>query len=135
MFLHLPVSHSVHRGSLYDVTSCLAAWSHIPSEGVSVLCPMFLGGGGGRSVSRRGPYPGVSVQKGSLFRGVSVQGIAIARTLRSEKRAVRILLYMNSSLLENECLVLCTVGGASGQNNTVKKCSFIWLDILKGDYC
>ena len=29
-------------GSLYDVTSCLAAWSHVPSGGVSVSGPMFL---------------------------------------------------------------------------------------------
>ena len=29
------VCYSVHRdgGSLYDVTSCLAVWSHVPSEG------------------------------------------------------------------------------------------------------
>ena len=32
------VSHSVHVGSLYDVTSCLAAWSRVPfgGRGVSV---------------------------------------------------------------------------------------------------
>ena len=45
MFSEAPVSHSVHGGSLYDVTSCLAAWSfwrgpcawfHVPSGG---LCP------------------------------------------------------------------------------------------------
>ena len=48
MFLHLSVSHSVNmgEGSLYDVTSCLAAWSHIPSGGrVSVSGSMFLPGG------------------------------------------------------------------------------------------
>ena len=33
------------RGSLYDVTSCLAAWYHVPSMGVSVSGPMFLLGG------------------------------------------------------------------------------------------
>ena len=42
LFLHLSVSHSVHRGggggSLYGVTSCLATWSHVPSRG-------FLSGG------------------------------------------------------------------------------------------
>ena len=31
-------------GSLYAVTSCLAAWSHAPSRGVSVPGPMFLQG-------------------------------------------------------------------------------------------
>ena len=48
MFLHLSVSHSVNRGegSPYDVTSCLAAWSNIPSGGrVSVSGSMFLAGG------------------------------------------------------------------------------------------
>ena len=36
MCLHLSVSHSVHRGkgSLYNVTSCLAAWPHVPSGGL-----------------------------------------------------------------------------------------------------
>ena len=38
--------HSVQGGSLYDVTSCLAAWSHVPSGG---------------SLSR-----GASVQEGGL---------------------------------------------------------------------
>ena len=31
--------------SLYDVTSCLAVWSHVPSRLVSVPSPMFLLGG------------------------------------------------------------------------------------------
>ena len=35
MFLHLSVSHSVHRWSLYYVNSCQAAWSHVP---YGVLC-------------------------------------------------------------------------------------------------
>ena len=30
------VCHSVHKGSLYDVTSCLTTWSHVPSGGFSV---------------------------------------------------------------------------------------------------
>ena len=49
-------------GSLYDVISCLAAWSHVPSGGISVYGPMFLLG-----VSISGPMflPGVSVQEGS----------------------------------------------------------------------
>ena len=52
MFLHLSVILFTN-GSLYDVTSCLAAWSHVPleeslclvhvpSSGVSVPGPMFL---------------------------------------------------------------------------------------------
>ena len=31
-------------GSLYDVTSCLTPWSHIPRGGVTVFGPMFLSG-------------------------------------------------------------------------------------------
>ena len=34
MFLHLSVSHSVDRRSLYDVTSCPA---RVPSEGASLF--------------------------------------------------------------------------------------------------
>ena len=52
-------------GSLYDVISCLAAWSHVPSGGVSVSGQMFLIGG----VSVRG-----SLSRGSLSKGISVQG-------------------------------------------------------------
>ena len=48
------VSQSVHRGSLYDVTSCLAAWSYVLSEGEGV----FLWEG----VSGRG-----SLWKGDLY--------------------------------------------------------------------
>ena len=34
------------RWSMYDVTSCLAVWSHVPSWwGVSISGPMFLPGG------------------------------------------------------------------------------------------
>ena len=36
IFSQACVSHSVHRGegSLYDVTSCLTAWSYVPSGGL-----------------------------------------------------------------------------------------------------
>ena len=30
---------------MYDVTSCLTAWSHVPPRGVSVSGLMFLPGG------------------------------------------------------------------------------------------
>ena len=33
------------RRSLYDTTSCLAVWYHVPLGGVSVSGPMFLLGG------------------------------------------------------------------------------------------
>ena len=58
---------SVHRGSLYDVISCLAAWFHVASRGISVSGPMLLQGG---SLSRRS----LSKEGGSLSRGLSVGG-------------------------------------------------------------
>ena len=39
MFLLVSVILSTGEGSLYDVTSCLTAWSHVPSIGVSVGFP------------------------------------------------------------------------------------------------
>ena len=39
MFLQACVSHSVHGGHLYDVTSCLAIWYHVPSGGSQSLVP------------------------------------------------------------------------------------------------
>ena len=68
---------SVHRGSLYDVTSCLAVWSHVTSR-VSVPGLLFL---------PRGLCPGGVCVQGCLCRGVCWQ-----IPLESEKRAVRILL-------------------------------------------
>ena len=66
MFLHLSVSHSVHRGSLYNVTSSLAAWSHVPSIG------SLSKGSLSQVVSVRG---GLCPDGGFLSRGrVSVQG-------------------------------------------------------------
>ena len=50
--------HSVHRGSLYELAYCLAAWSHVPSRAVSIPGPMFL--------------LGVSVEGGLCPEGVSV---------------------------------------------------------------
>ena len=44
MFLQACVSHSVQGVSLY-VISCLAAWSNVPSAGVSVLVPCSFQGG------------------------------------------------------------------------------------------
>ena len=57
----------VGGGSLYDVTSCLAAWSHVPSR--DSLPP--LGGGsasGGRSASRGSAF------RGGLYPWVCLQG-------------------------------------------------------------
>ena len=45
------VSHSVHRASLYDVTSCMDAWSHIPSRGsLSLAACSFWGSVSGGSL-------------------------------------------------------------------------------------
>ena len=71
MFLQVCVSHSVHGGgrSLYDVTSCLAAWSHVPSRGSLSLGPCFFEGFlSGGFLSRVGG----GLSRGSL--GISVQG-------------------------------------------------------------
>ena len=75
IFSQACVSHSVHGrwvggGSLYDVTSCLAAWSHVPSR-VSVSGSMFLPGGlcpGGVSV-QRSFCPGEVSVPGGLCQG------------------------------------------------------------------
>ena len=87
--------------SLYDVTSYLAAWSHVPSGGLSPWSHVPSG------VSVKG----VSVQGipvwGSLSGGISVQGslclggVSVGRLLESEKRVVRILLecFLVSSVL------------------------------------
>ena len=45
MFLHMSVILSRRRGSLNDVTSCLAAWFHVPS-GRSLPGEVSVGGGG-----------------------------------------------------------------------------------------
>ena len=91
-------SHSVHRGSLYDVNSCLAAWFHVPSWGSPSLVPSFSQGSLSRVVSVQGGLcPGwslsrvVSVQGGlcpgglcsgwSLSRVVSVQGVYVQGSL------------------------------------------------------
>ena len=63
MFLHVSVILST-EGSLHDVISCLAAWSHFPSRGsLSPVSWSFWG-----SLSRG------SLSRGLFFRGVSVQG-------------------------------------------------------------
>ena len=45
MFLQVSVILSMGGGVLYDVTSCLAAWSHVPSRGsLSLVTCSFMGG-------------------------------------------------------------------------------------------
>ena len=75
IFSQACASQSVHRGrgSLYDVTSCLAAWSHVPSgKGVFVPGPMFLLGVSVQEVlCLEGSLSGGSLSKGSLSGGLS----------------------------------------------------------------
>ena len=91
------VCHSVHRGSLYDATSYLAAWSHVPLGGslYLVLCS-FRGGGllpgglcEGESLWRTSLWKfryrrdtlwkGISVKEGLCERAVSVKGSPVER--------------------------------------------------------
>ena len=85
-------------GSLCDVISCLAAWSHVPSRGSLSLVPCSFQGVSvqGVSVQRvsdqgvslqeslsrgQGLCPeGASVQRGSISRGISVhRGVSVQR--------------------------------------------------------
>ena len=73
MFLHVSVILST-EGSLHDVISCLAAWSHVPSRGFSVPGPMVLLGVSVLGVLvQRSLFQG-GLCPGSLSRGVFVQG-------------------------------------------------------------
>ena len=90
MFLHMSVILST-SWSLHDVTSCPAAWAHVPSRGSLYLVHVPFGGflsKGGASLSRG------SLSMGSLFRiGLCPGGIRLGDSLpKSEKRAVRISL-------------------------------------------
>ena len=68
------VCQSVHRGrGIYDVTSCLDAWSHVPSMEKG-LCLWFHVPSGAVSVSGPMLLLGVSVSAPMLFLGVSVSG-------------------------------------------------------------
>ena len=69
-----------HWGSLYDVTSCLAVWSHVHSGGFLSVAPCS--------------FQGVSIQGGLCPGGGSLSG----RPPYSEERAVCILL---------ECILVC----------------------------
>ena len=64
--------------SLYDVTSCLAAWSHVPSWGFCLWSHVPSMGSLFRGSLSWGLCLGVSVY-GSLSRGVSVAGIFVQR--------------------------------------------------------
>ena len=132
LFLHLFVCS---LGSLYDVTSCLAAWCHVPSRGVSVwdsLCP----GGLCLGVCVQGSLcPGVSVW-GFLARGLCL-GVSVQRSLSkgvsvwgslSKGVSVRYASYRNAFLFllvlrlikipRSPYLVRCKVTLAQATNET-----------------
>ena len=102
IFSQACVSHSVHEGegSLYDVTFCLAAWSHVHSRG---LCLWPHVPSRGVSVQRRVSVQGVSVWDRDPVQGggrglCSVGGLCPAGSLSGrhptfgEEQVVRILL-------------------------------------------
>ena len=73
MLLLVSVILSTGRGSLYDVTSSLTAWSHVPSRGSLFLVPRSFQGG---SVSGPMFIPrGVSVSGPMFPRGVSLTSL------------------------------------------------------------
>ena len=89
------VCHVVHRGegSLYDVTSCLAAWSHVPRRFLSLVPCSFQGvsvqGKGSLSRGRES----LSMERGSMFRGSLSMGSLSGRPHPvGEEWAVRIQL-------------------------------------------
>ena len=97
-------------GSLYDVTSCLADWSHVLSreslsrrvsvQGVSFqggLCP---GGLCPRGFYPRGLCPGSLCPGGSVWRGLSGRTPWTKTPLYNDARAVCILL---------ECFLVCAI--------------------------
>ena len=45
MFLHMSAILFIGEAGLYDVTSCLAPWSHVPSRGSLSLVPCSFQGG------------------------------------------------------------------------------------------
>ena len=93
------------RGTLYDVTTCLAAWSHVPSGG-SLSLHAHSGGSVQGSVSG-GLCPGGSMSRGSLsgglcLGGVSVQGDSIPkqRSLPGAVKSGRYTSYWNVFLFQ-----------------------------------
>ena len=92
VFTH--VCHAVHRGpggSLYDVTSCLTAWSNVPSGGA--LCLWSHLSSGGNVCPGGGLCPsGVSVQGDLCPMGLCLSVSFQGDPPYGEERAVRILL-------------------------------------------
>ena len=82
-YRHVPVILST-GGSLYDVTSCLATWSHFPSKGVSFPGSMFL--------------PGCLCRGMSLFIWGLCPGVLCRETPQNQKSG-QYASYWNASLL------------------------------------
>ena len=145
-------------GSLYDVTSCLADWSYVPSGGSVSLVPCSFWGSlsGGSlsgdlctgvslsrgSLSRRVSFQGslcpggVSVWGRSLSRGVSVQGCLSGDPLGREppsphhgyERAVRILL---KSFLVSACVLHFQINLCRSKNRHLPRKKII----VAGNHC
>ena len=82
VFTH--VCHSVHgMGSLYDATSCLAAWCHVPSRGFCLSFHVPSGGISvrGGSLSERFLSRG-SLSEGPLSRGLCPEGLSSGVSLQ-----------------------------------------------------
>ena len=128
MFSEVCVSHSVHRGwgSLYDVASCLATWSHVPSRGSLSLVPCSFQGGlcHGGSLSRGGVLcsGGVSVgrppriRKASSTHSTGILSCCEYRDLTEKLSHVKIKLWTSSWGFSVRMGVLCPEEGLCREN-------------------
>ena len=78
MLLRLSFCPKVGQGSLYDITSCLADWSHVPLRGLSVSGPMFPPG-----ASIFGPMS-LSLVSCSIQAGLSDRDPSLDRDLQTK---------------------------------------------------
>ena len=96
MFLHVSVILFIGgRGeSLYDVTSCLASWPHVPSRGSLSLVPCSFWGvvsvRRGVSVHRGLCQERISVRWGLCQEGISVRREVSVRRVVSVRREVSV---------------------------------------------
>ena len=93
------------EGSLYNVTSCLAVWSDVPSGGLCLWSHVPSGGGGlcpGR-LSLGALHPG------DLCLGVSVQGVSVRETPPCGEEWVLRILLEGILVLSNITQSICTM--------------------------
>ena len=84
-------------GSLCDVTSCLAAWSHVPSRGSLSLVPCSIGGGGRWA----------SVHGGLCPKGFSVWGGLCPGGGLKNKVSIPVANVMTSECCRNDIISCC----------------------------